>query len=169
MLRIHACNKPLADDVLLETLADRIDGMTGADIESLANEATLLAVRRARMTDGESVRVTMDDFLCAMAPGESKPHVFDKLDSVLVESSSQLAEPTGRAIARVTMQDDTIVEGELIWADASLIKLKNSRDGTVTVVSRYQLRTIEPLKGTETESRENVVADPWARHMPDLA
>ena len=46
VLKVHTKNKPLADDVSLEVLAKRTPGFTGADLENLANEAALLAVRK---------------------------------------------------------------------------------------------------------------------------
>lgn len=46
ILRIHARNKPLADDVDLEVLARRTPGFTGADLENLMNEAAILAARK---------------------------------------------------------------------------------------------------------------------------
>ncbi|MBD3222332.1 ATP-dependent zinc metalloprotease FtsH [bacterium] len=47
ILRIHARNKPLADDVDLEDLARATPGFSGADLENLLNEAALLAARDA--------------------------------------------------------------------------------------------------------------------------
>ena len=46
ILKIHARNKPLADDVSLRELAKATGGFTGADLENLMNEAALLAARR---------------------------------------------------------------------------------------------------------------------------
>lgn len=46
ILRIHARNKPLAEDVSLPDLAKATGGFTGADLENLMNEAALLAARR---------------------------------------------------------------------------------------------------------------------------
>jgi len=45
IFRIHLRGKPLAEDVDIEKLADRTDGYTGADIEAVCNEATILALR----------------------------------------------------------------------------------------------------------------------------
>ena len=42
---IHTKNRPLADDVDLEELADKTDGCTGADIAAICNEAVMNAVR----------------------------------------------------------------------------------------------------------------------------
>ena len=46
ILRVHARNKPLGDDVSLAELAKGTGGFTGADLENLMNEAALLAARR---------------------------------------------------------------------------------------------------------------------------
>jgi cell division protease FtsH len=45
ILRIHAKGKPLAKDVDLHSVANRAIGLTGADLESVLNEAALLAAR----------------------------------------------------------------------------------------------------------------------------
>ena len=46
ILRVHACNKPLAEDVDLAQIARGTAGFTGADLENLLNEAALLSGRR---------------------------------------------------------------------------------------------------------------------------
>ena len=48
ILKVHAKNKVLAKNITLEYLAKRTPGFSGADLESLLNEAALLAVRRSK-------------------------------------------------------------------------------------------------------------------------
>lgn len=48
VLKVHARNKPLTNDVKLDVIAKRTTGFTGADLENLLNEAALLAARRNR-------------------------------------------------------------------------------------------------------------------------
>ncbi len=48
ILKVHARNKPLGDDVSLAELAKGTGGFTGADLENLMNEAALLAARKKR-------------------------------------------------------------------------------------------------------------------------
>ena len=46
ILKVHARNKPLGDDVSLAELAKGTGGFTGADLENLMNEAALLSARK---------------------------------------------------------------------------------------------------------------------------
>lgn len=48
ILKVHTRNKPLAPDVDLSTIAKTTVGFTGADLENLVNEASLLAARNNR-------------------------------------------------------------------------------------------------------------------------
>lgn len=48
ILKVHTRNKPLAPDVELDTIAKSTVGFTGADLENLVNEASLLAARKNR-------------------------------------------------------------------------------------------------------------------------
>ena len=73
ILRVHARNKPLADDVSLEVLARRTPGFSGADLESVMNEGAILAARRG------SKEITMADLEEAVdrvvdGPGAQEPH-----------------------------------------------------------------------------------------------
>lgn len=46
ILRVHARNKPLSDDVDLKVVAQQTPGFAGADLENVLNEAALVAARR---------------------------------------------------------------------------------------------------------------------------
>ncbi len=48
ILKVHAHNKPLAEDVSLKKVAQATAGFTGADLENLLNEAALLCARAGR-------------------------------------------------------------------------------------------------------------------------
>ena len=49
ILKVHARNKPLGDDVDLKQIAQTTAGFTGADLENLLNEAAILAAKQNRM------------------------------------------------------------------------------------------------------------------------
>ncbi len=55
ILKVHAKNKQLGDDVDLKILAKRTPGFTGADLQNLLNEAALLAARNNKK------KINMDD------------------------------------------------------------------------------------------------------------
>jgi transitional endoplasmic reticulum ATPase len=46
IFKIHLKNKPLANDVSIDRLAEILDGYTGADIQAISEEATLLTIRK---------------------------------------------------------------------------------------------------------------------------
>ncbi|MFX1302579.1 MAG: CDC48 family AAA ATPase [Promethearchaeota archaeon] len=47
IFKIHLKNKPLASDVDINQMAQNLEGYTGADIQAICEEATLLTIRRA--------------------------------------------------------------------------------------------------------------------------
>jgi transitional endoplasmic reticulum ATPase len=70
ILDVHTRRMPLADDVDLDRIAGRTHGFVGADIEGLAQEAAMTALRRARESDARAlndVTVSKADFEAAHA------------------------------------------------------------------------------------------------------
>ena len=49
ILKVHAKNKPLGDDVDLKQIAQTTAGFTGADLENLLNEAAILSAKEGRV------------------------------------------------------------------------------------------------------------------------
>ncbi|MCK4258548.1 MAG: ATP-dependent zinc metalloprotease FtsH [Halanaerobiales bacterium] len=82
ILQIHVNNKHIADDVDLDALARRTPGFTGADLQNLANEAAILAVRKNQKV------ITMSNFDNAIdriiAGIERRGHKFTEEDLKLV-------------------------------------------------------------------------------------
>ena len=56
ILKVHSAGKPLAPEVILETLAKETPGFSGADLSNLINEAALLAAR------GNKKAIFMEEF-----------------------------------------------------------------------------------------------------------
>jgi len=48
ILKIHAKGKPLSENVILRTIAERTAGFSGADLANLVNEAAILSARRGK-------------------------------------------------------------------------------------------------------------------------
>jgi cell division protease FtsH len=168
-LRIHTRNKRLAEDVSLDELAGATENYNGAQLEHLANEAALLAVRRSRNANGRPVNIVMDDFQNVLKTSSAKSSLFNRLDTVLIESTTQLAEPTGRAVVRITFDENKSIEGEVAWVDAHFIKLRAAGDRPETVIPKHQIKTIEVLKGTEAAGADDLFVDPWANRQSGLA
>lgn len=82
VLEVHTRRMPLADDVDLDALAARTHGFVGADLDSLATEAAMSALRRRHSNGGLSdLRVTRADFERAMAsvePSAMREYVAEK-------------------------------------------------------------------------------------------
>ena len=57
ILKIHTKGKPLASDVNLKRVAERTPGFTGADLENLLNESSILTAKRKKD------KITMDEIL----------------------------------------------------------------------------------------------------------
>lgn len=74
ILKIHAANKPLTDDVNLRRVAERTPGFAGADLESVLNEAAISSARKNETT------IRMETILAAiekvMLGPERKSRVF---------------------------------------------------------------------------------------------
>ena len=51
IFKIHLMNKPLASDVDLNKMAHDLEGYTGADIQAICEEATLLTIRKAVLNE----------------------------------------------------------------------------------------------------------------------
>ncbi len=67
IFKIHLRGRPLAEDVSIEKLAEMTEGYTGADIEAVCNEATMLAVREYIMSgkdpeNPENAKISMKHF-----------------------------------------------------------------------------------------------------------
>ncbi|MFC7156752.1 CDC48 family AAA ATPase [Halomarina halobia] len=108
ILRIHARGMPLAEDVDLEAMAELTHGFVGADLESLATESAMYALRRVREgfdVDGEleadllaSLSVTADDVREALRNVEPSAlrEVFVEVPDVTWEDVGGLTEAKER-------------------------------------------------------------------------
>jgi len=161
VLKIHARGKPF-ERVDLQQMARMTAGFNGARLENLTNEAALRALRRARTTGDNTVRITQDDFVNALQPALAEDQRFNKLDSILIESASQLAEPTGTARVRVRLSDAPAVEGEVVWADASFLKIRRNHGEADVIVPKRQVQQLEVLDGTDAATLEDLQIDRWA-------
>jgi transitional endoplasmic reticulum ATPase len=83
ILRLCCRRVPLAPDVDLEEFARGMEGLTGADIESLCKKATLLAI--AEFQDGTRVApftVLRSDFLAVLESDRGSPKQINKVNAL---------------------------------------------------------------------------------------
>lgn len=81
ILKVHARNKPMADNVNLKDLAKTTPGFTGADLENLLNEAALLAARKNK-TSISMEEIKEATFKVVMGP-EKKSRVMSEKEKKL--------------------------------------------------------------------------------------
>ncbi|MBO1304883.1 ATP-dependent zinc metalloprotease FtsH [Enterococcus sp. 669A] len=82
ILRVHARNKPLADDVDLKVVAQQTPGFAGADLENVLNEAALVAARRnKKKIDASDVDEAEDRVIAGPA---KKDRVISKRERAMV-------------------------------------------------------------------------------------
>ncbi|MEM6447190.1 MAG: ATP-dependent zinc metalloprotease FtsH [Cyanobacteria bacterium J06642_2] len=74
ILKVHARDKKLAEDVNLEAIARRTPGFAGADLANLLNEAAILAARRQKL---EIDDLDIDDAIDRITIGLTKPPLLD--------------------------------------------------------------------------------------------
>jgi len=167
VLEIHTRNKKMSEQLSLEELAETTEGYSGAALESLANEAAMLAMRRARSGQGEAL-VEASDFQQAKTALSTKSDLFNAADALLIESATQLAESTSPAYVQITLGKGGQISGRLLWADAAFLKLR-LEDGSELVTPKIQIQKIEVLPGTGAADPQEIAVDHWAGKRIDTA
>ncbi|MBA2517013.1 MAG: ATP-dependent metallopeptidase FtsH/Yme1/Tma family protein [Solirubrobacterales bacterium] len=69
ILEVHTRGKPLAKDILIDTLAGQTPGFTGADLSNLVNEAALLAARTGKREIGQ---IELEEGIMRVVAGPEK-------------------------------------------------------------------------------------------------
>jgi transitional endoplasmic reticulum ATPase len=93
ILAIHTSEMPLADDVDLESIAQRTERFTGADLEDLVRRAGLTALRRGL----DEPKVTMADFNVALDETRASvtPEMLDDYAQIEKTLKSDAVRPVG--------------------------------------------------------------------------
>lgn len=81
ILHVHARKKPLQEDVNLQIVAQRTPGFSGADLNSLMNEAAILAAREKRKKVGQFDIIRSIEKV--MLGPERKSHVLSKHEKLV--------------------------------------------------------------------------------------
>lgn len=103
ILKVHARNKHLADDVDLAALATRTPGFSGADLENVLNEAAILAVRSNKdIIEMSDIDEAIDRVM--MGPAK-KSKTYDEKTKKLVAYHE-----AGHAIVGLNLPDGAVVQ-----------------------------------------------------------
>jgi cell division protease FtsH len=81
ILKVHARDKKLSDEVNLEMVARKTPGFAGADLANLLNEAAILAARRQQL---QITSTDIDDAIDRITIGLTKPPLLDSKSKRLI-------------------------------------------------------------------------------------
>ncbi|NMW32884.1 CDC48 family AAA ATPase [Altererythrobacter sp. RZ02] len=105
ILRIHAANMPVADDVDFTTIAKKADRFTGADLEDVVRRAGLNALRRA---GGDVKEVTAADFTEALK--DSRATVTSKMEAEYKKMRGELKKRAAAVKPTIGFVHDGMIE-----------------------------------------------------------
>ena len=108
ILKLHAKNKPFAKNVDFKIIAKNTAGFSGADLENVINEATLLAARRDRKT------VSMTDVEEAMVKVMMGPEKKSKVISEKERKLTAYHEAGHAVVSRFLPTHDTVHQISII-------------------------------------------------------
>ncbi len=138
ILKVHARNKPLADDVDLKVLARRTPGFTPADLENMMNEAALLS---ARYNQKSITMKTIEEAITKVIAGpEKRSRVISEKDKKL----TAYHEAGHAVVARLLPNTDPVHQVTII---------PRGRAGGFTMV----LPKEDKYYATKTEMKEQII------------
>ena len=108
ILKVHSKNKPLAPDVSFKILARMTSGFSGADIENLLNEASILAARESRRV------IVMEDILESINKVIAGPQKKSRITTQTDKRITAYHEAGHAIIARVLVNCDEVQEVSII-------------------------------------------------------
>lgn len=156
VLEIHARNRTVAPDVSFAEIARRTEGFSGADLETLINEASLIALRRSGDDKAARVTITPHEIEQALKPLNERNRDLTAVDALLIDSAAHHARPSGKARAQIQLRHGAPVVGELLWADGSFIRMREQATGKELLLAKAQILRIESLEGTEKVHEERL-------------
>ncbi|WP_440992321.1 CDC48 family AAA ATPase [Haloarchaeobius baliensis] len=136
ILTVHSRGMPLADDVDLDDVADRTYGFVGADLESLAKEAALNALRRAQ--------VDLDiDFEVAVIP----PEVLDQIEIAVADFEEALSEIEPSAMREVFVEIPDVTYDDVGGLETVQQELVRAIEWPLRYPPMFEQLRTEPARG----------------------
>ena len=140
ILKIHSKNKKLSSDVHLNSLADKTTGFSGAELESLLNEAALLAAGRDKeCIDNNDID---DAFFKLVMQGNKKPR------NEINETNRVVAwHEAGHTLATKLLTDDRVSSVTIIGSasGAGGVTFRSPREDNILHNKKYIENTIKVM------------------------
>ena len=113
IFKIHLKNKPLAENVNFSTLAEALDNYTGADIQAIAEEATLLTIRKEIPTfNKKKVELQkLEDDLDNLQSEKGDETAIQELENRIINAKSELVAKIEIKQAEFNEAIDKIIKG----------------------------------------------------------
>ncbi len=172
ILKIHAANKPVSDQVDYENIAQKTPGFSGADLRNLLNEAALLSARRGKqVVEQKEINEARDKVLMGLerrnltiSEEERKLIAYHEAGHTLAAALCPQADP----ILKVTIIPRDMAMGvtQQLPEDERFVHSREYLSGRIVVMLGG--RAAEKLVlGTSTSGAENDLkeATRLARHM----
>lgn len=126
ILKIHSANKKLADEVSLEQIAVKCSGFSGAELETLLNEAAMIAVGREHLKiDNDDIE---DAFFKIVMQGNKKPR------KGITETNRIVAwHEAGHTLATKLLTDDNVPSVTIIGSSSGAggVTFRNPKEETL--------------------------------------
>ncbi len=130
IFEVHLRERKLEDGLYLNDVSSIAPEITGAEIETMVNEASMFAVRRfldlKEKEPSATLAITLDDFRKAYLGIKSKQFINSKIDKLMLDSSSQFIQCEEELGVELELSEKVCFTGTIIWANNSMIKLRDS-------------------------------------------
>jgi transitional endoplasmic reticulum ATPase len=134
VLHIHTRGMPLAEDVKLEDIADRTHGFVGADLEALAKEAAMGALRRVLP------EINMEE---SSVPAE----ILDKINVTMKDFWDALREVPPSSLREVLVESPNVRWGDVGGLEEAKQELKEAIEWPLKYRGVFEYADVRPPKG----------------------
>jgi len=147
IFEVHLRERKLDDNVTLDELCELAKDLTGAEIETVVNEASMRSVRRYLegkkvSVEAVSISIKLEDFQNAYSALKTKEYIDTNLDKLLIESDSQFIKCDEDIKISIELSSKEQLNGSVIWANRSLIKVKEE-SGAERVIGKSHILSLK--------------------------
>jgi len=134
VLHIHTRGMPLSEDVKLEAIADRTHGFVGADLEALAKEAAMGALRRVLP------EINMEE---SSVPAE----ILDKINVTMKDFWDALREVPPSTLREVLVENPNVKWEDVGGLDEAKAEIRQAVEWPLKYRDVFEYADVKPPKG----------------------